>query len=206
MKGLLLKDMYMLAKYARSAMAVILCLIIVSAVQKEGLSYFNVLPCIMAGIIPITLLAYDETEKWDVFAQTMPYTKAQIVSTKYLIALAAGLSVSLLSAVVDTCASYRTQPFALGGFFTQILLLILYILAAPAQCLPFIFKLGMAKGRLIYMVVLGLSCGGAAFLMSSEQLPAITKMFSPASISIIGAGLYLLSWLLSIHFYKQREL
>lgn len=205
MKGLLLKDMYMLVKYARSAIAVILCCIIVSAVQKEGLSYFSIFPCMMAGIIPMTLLAYDESEKWNVYAQTMPYTKAQIVSAKYLMGLAAGLAVSLLSVVVDTCA-HRIQPFAPGGFFTQILLLILYGLAAPALCLPFIFKLGMAKGRLIYMIVLGLSCGSAAFLVSSERLPAIIKMFSPASISIIGAGLYLLSWLLSIHFYKQREL
>lgn len=192
MKGLLLKDMYMLVKYARSVFAIILCFFIVSAVQEEGPSYFSVFPCIMAGIIPMTLLSYDETEKWNVYAQTMPYTKAQIVSAKYLIGLAAGLSVSLVSVVVDTCA-HRTQPFAPGGFFTQILLLILYSLAAPALCLPFIFKLGMAKGRLIYLGVLGLSYGGAAFLVSSDKLPAMTKIFSPASISIIGAGLYLLS-------------
>ena len=61
MKGLLLKDFYMAAKYCRA--------------------------CLLCGMIPVNLLAYDERSRWLEYSGTLPYTKAQIVSGKYLVGI-----------------------------------------------------------------------------------------------------------------------
>ena len=44
-------------------------------------------PIMMAGVVPISLISYDEKSKWNVYAGVFPYSKEELVSVKYIIAL-----------------------------------------------------------------------------------------------------------------------
>ena len=57
MKGLLLKDWYMIQKYCRSYILITAVIIGISIANGENL-FFTFYPCMLCGMIPVTLLGY----------------------------------------------------------------------------------------------------------------------------------------------------
>ena len=85
MKGLLLKDLYMVVKYCKAYLLIAVVFLAVSLMGSDNL-FFIFYPCLLCGMIPVNLLAYDERSRWPQYCGTLPYTKGQIVSGKYLMA------------------------------------------------------------------------------------------------------------------------
>ena len=67
------------------ALIVVLFLGIYALAGSEENVFYLILPCMFAGILPMTLLSYDERAKWDVTAGAMPVTRDQLVTAKYLL-------------------------------------------------------------------------------------------------------------------------
>lgn len=86
MKGLITKDIFMIAKYFKLYFLMDVIFIAVAFFSPDS-SSFLMIPVLLSGIIPITLLAYDERSHWTEYSGALPYSKAQIVSAKYLIGL-----------------------------------------------------------------------------------------------------------------------
>ena len=86
MKGLLLKDLYMMKSYCRSYLLIAVVFTAVSLIGKDNM-FFMFYPCLLCGMIPVNLLAYDERSRFIRYGDTLPYKRAQIVSAKYLIGL-----------------------------------------------------------------------------------------------------------------------
>ena len=86
MKGLILKDLYMMKAYCKAYLLIAAVFIAVSFFGDSNL-LFIFYPCMLCGVIPVNLLGYDERSRWMQYSESMPYTKAQIVSCKYLIGL-----------------------------------------------------------------------------------------------------------------------
>ena len=84
MKGLLLKDWYMMKQYCRTYPVIAVAFMALSLVDSDNL-FFVFYPCLLCGMIPVTLLGYDERSGWVQYSGTMPYTKIQIDSEKYLV-------------------------------------------------------------------------------------------------------------------------
>lgn len=85
MKGLLIKDAYMTVKYCKSLL--LICIIFFIAQYFTENMFFCIYISVVTGIIPVTLLGYDERSKWSEYTSVLPYSKAQIVSSKYIIGL-----------------------------------------------------------------------------------------------------------------------
>ena len=174
MSGLLLKDFYLLKKYGRGYVVIAAIFVAVSFMNPENLFFFFY-PCVISGLVPITLISYDEREKWTVYAGTLPVTRAQMVSSKYWISLITGGIVMALMAAGQTFA--RVRNGGLGPDYAVTLLgMISVILLVPALILPFVFRLGAEKGRIAYVVVLVVAAGcmGALFGLGDVQVyPAV---------------------------------
>ena len=106
MKGLLLKDWYMMKKYCRYYLFVSIGFIILSMISS-GNMFFVSYPCLLCGMIPVNLLGYDERSRWTEYVGTFPYTKTQIVSAKYLI----GLFTQIAMLIVICAASFFYAVF-----------------------------------------------------------------------------------------------
>lgn len=210
MKGLLLKDYYMIKKYCRIYIFLLIIFIAIS-IFADANPFFIYYPTLIAGLIPVTLISYDEKEKWDVYCNTLPYNKKQIVSAKYLIGFIFVLSVTILSAI-----SQSIKMINLGTFIIQdIILLSATILAVgligPSLLLPFIFKLGAEKGRIAYyiiIIIIGFLFTFITILYGNRlelgnNLESNTYLIIVIITSII---LYFISWHISIKFYKDREI
>lgn len=208
MKALLLKDYYMAMKYCKSHLLILLGFIALSFLSEDNL-FFVFYPCILGGIIPVNLLSYDEKSKWLQYSGTMPYTKGQIVSSKYLVGLISQALILVLTGTAHAVRMSMNGTFKLADF--GILVLMLFILATVTSSisLPFMFKWGVEKGRAAYYAMIILVCafsGGATVLLEEDLIANIQLHHILLIISVVGLALYILSWYLSIVFYKKREI
>jgi len=208
MKGLLLKDWYMTKKYCRYYLFVSIGFIILSLIS-EGNMFFIFYPCLLCGMIPVNLLGYDERSRWTEYVGTLPYTKKQIVSAKYLIGLFAQIAMLTMTCIAQGIKMGFAHEFVLKEFLVLVMLLLVMATITSSLTLPFIFKLGVEKGRAAYYVMIGVTCAGsivASNLLSVEVQAEIKLNGILPFICLVGIGIYALSWYLSVVFYQKREL
>lgn len=207
MKGLLLKDFYLAWTHFKSYI-LILILFAALAVMDNGM-YFVFYPCMICGMLPVNLMSYDERSKWDLYSALLPVERSKIVASKYIVGL---LFQSVM--IVISLVSCTVQMLYSGGInwpelFTVMGMLMLLSAVSTAVPLPFIFKMGVEKGRMGYYIMIGIACGGSTFLAgwlgdrtSVEFLPG----FAFPILALSAAAVYAFSWYLSVEFYKKREL
>ncbi|MDY5844961.1 MAG: ABC-2 transporter permease [Bariatricus sp.] len=207
MKGLLLKDYYMTRKYCRSFFFIIFIFIAVS-VFADGNFFFTLYPIVFASMIPVTLLAYDERSKWNIYSETLPYSRAQIVSVKYLMALIliSGVWIFSFAAMILKCTTTYT------AFTKELIFSGLALHATGLLCvsilLPVIFKFGSEKGRLVYFVIIIGTCviGATAMNLSNELNFSLPDKIPAFLFPLAALLIFALSWGLSIKIYQKKEL
>lgn len=208
MKGLLLKDWYMVKKYCRAYLLIAIVFIAISFFSDDNM-FFVFYPCLLCGMIPVNLLAYDERSHWMQYSGTLPYTKTQIVSGKYLIGLLAQLTVLAATGIAHGVKMYAAGNFVLGDFAVLMLLMLIVSTLSSSICLPFVFKLGVEKGRTAYYVMVGFVCGAsilASGILRGQLMGEIQPDLILGLLAIVGISVYILSWYLSVMFFKKREI
>ena len=208
MRGLLLKDFYMAIKYCRAYLLIAAVFTVVSFFNRDNL-FLVFYPCMICGIIPVNLLAYDERSRWLSYSETMPYTKAQIVSGKYIMGLLAQGAMLLITGISQAVQMRLDGSFMLKEYLVIMSLILILSLLSSSISLPFIFKLGVEKGRMAYYIMIGVICGGSLVLSK-----ALTKMGEQTIrmngilllVLAVGIGIYVLSWYMSIVFFQKREI
>ena len=208
MKGLLLKDWYMMKKYCRAYLLIAVVFIAVSLFSNDNM-FFVFYPCLLCGMIPVNLLGYDERSRWMQYSGTLPYTKTQIVSGKYLIGLLSQITILVAMGVAQAAKMLIAHNFELGDFAVLMLLMLIVSTLTSSICLPFVFKLGVEKGRTAYYVMIGFVCGAsvlASSILRGQLVSEIQPNLILALVAVVGIGIYILSWYLSIVFFKKREI
>lgn len=201
MKGLLLKEFYVTLKSCKMYFVIDAVFIAISFFVDNGTA-FLVYPLLISGIISISLLNYDERSNWVEYSGALPYSSAQIVSSKYIY----GLLFEVFSAVVTFAFLLLhvnvvgTMPLAdslvtFGG-------MIVISLVIPSTSLPFCFRYGTEKGRLVYFVFIFI----LTWLFFKFEEEIYTMRFDKLVWIIVSAvtALYVLSWLASVALYKKR--
>ncbi|MBQ8834309.1 MAG: ABC-2 transporter permease [Oscillospiraceae bacterium] len=206
MRGLLLKDLYMAWKYCKLYLLMVVGFLMIAAGGHSN-SFFLIYPSIMSGLIPMSLLAYDEQHKWDQYSLTLPYTRVQLVSVKFLVGLALCFVVVISSALVLAIRMLTANEFSWNIWIVWVGSVLCSCLLGPSLCLPFMFKLGAEKGRIFYSISLGLLC--AICVLLTLNLPTGTGITDLAAViplaCLVSIAIFALSWWLSIRFYEKRE-
>ena len=208
MKGLLLKDWYMMKKHCRAYLLIAVVFIAVSLFSNDNM-FFVFYPCLLCGMIPINLLGYDERSRWMQYSGTLPYTKTQIVSGKYLIGLLSQITILVATGVAQAAKMLIAHNFELGDFAVLMLLMLIVSTLTSSICLPFVFKLGVEKGRTAYYIMIGFVCGAsvlASSILRRQLISEIKPNLILALVAVVGICVYILSWYLSIVFFKKREI
>ena len=199
MKGLLLKDWYLTVKYLRMLILISLLFAAMSVFSPEN-SFFRVYPAVMFAMIPVSLYSYDDREKWTVYAQAFPVSRAQYVTGKYLFgALGMAALVALLTVLYLISGA--------EGFVGAVTLSLVLGLGSASLMLPVLFRFGAEKGRIAYLIFIGVICGGGAALSLAAPSEGGAAMPTPSPALCAGMiVLYILSWRLSVALYQKREL
>ncbi len=205
MKGLLLKDWYALKSYCRTFLILVLVYAAVSPAYGGSSGFVILLPCILSGMISMTLIAYEEREKWNIYAATLPVSKAQLVSCKYLVSLIVSSTVLCVILLSHTAAMLTKHSFDLTAIGSLLTILVPLCLLPTALLLPFIFWLGAEKGRMMYYGIFVFFGFAISFLSPEKALRVTGKLTAPVTLAapvlFFGA-----SWLLSIRLYQKREM
>lgn len=231
MKGLLLKDAYILWKNAKSTL-LICAVFLVSGFFSDDVSFYTIFPCLILGMMPITLLSYDENDRWSAYAAALPLSRATVVKARYLMGLLLGaLAAALCTAVIVLSApeaggvewadgaALASEAAAKGSLASAPMLTLGLLLAASllptALLLPFAYKWSVAKARVAYLILIGAMVGVASALVMNAGPDSISTSasgfdWSPfgagALLALVTLGLYALSCGVSIGIYRRRDL
>ena len=208
MSGLLLKELYIARKYCRLHLVITVLFLGMAMLPSAENLFLLFYPSAMASFIPVTLLSYDTQSKWDVYFDTLPTSRAQYVSAKYLIGLILGEFLLALTGLSQLLAMKLSGEGSLYQLLSLLSALQFLAIAPPALCLPLIFNWGVEKGRILFLVMIGIVFGGSAALAlgvedgGSFSLPGNLSVWLLLGVIV----LYALSWVLSIRLYRTREL
>ena len=207
MKALIYKDLMTVWKYCRNYLLMCACFL-VSSVFLEQYNFLQMYPLIFMGTLVNSLIAYDERDRWDRQILTMPVTRRQYVTSKYLTGLILQSTVLVLTAAACCLRLMLGDGFDWEVFRSYLAVLLVLAVAAPSLILPFVFKNGSEKGRMAYLIVLGSIFALTALstvvlkkldmLRNQVQLPEIP-------LAVLVLLLYPASWALSVHWYEKRE-
>ena len=202
MKGLLLKDTLTMFKQ----MKLFLVFIVVLAVLP-GSNMFS-FAIVYAAMLPITALAYDERSKWDSLAAMMPYSKRELVLSKYLLGYIAVLAAGILTLAMQYIVSIvRDTPVTV-----ETLMIIFVTVCAGAVLLaiimPLMFRFGVEKGRFIFIAIIAIAV--SIGMLSNQKasslltLPDITPTVIIALVFAATVAMNVISILISARLYRKK--
>ena len=215
MKALLLADFYQGKKYLRSIflIVVVFAVFVVATGGSTGSSlFFPFYAMLLAGLLSMSLLAYDEQSRWNEYALILPCTRRQQVSVKYADSLIGVAVVWVLFTAIFIALTIRGS-YSWSDTVTFSSLMLAVGLIGPSILMPVVFRFGVTKGRMVYYVVIILVAGGGGAFMavtggdlSTVSLPSLPGWMAAVLPVVIGAVLFAASWALAIRWYEKREL
>ena len=197
MKGLFYKEARSLWHFGKTyllMLVIFLGLALYQSTDSNGGAVWMLYPIFFAGTLPASLIGDDEKSGWFSCCDTLPVTRRQIVTVKYITCLVTAAAVCLL-AVPDTAAA---MPF--------LAMMAPVGLIAPSVMLPTTYKLGATKGRVVYIVMLMVVAGVCALLVNLSKESGAPATLSPLATMAISLAVFIGSWALSVKWFKAREL
>ncbi|WP_419025333.1 ABC-2 transporter permease [Emergencia sp.] len=149
MRGLVLKDSYVLLKQMKLFGVLMLIMAVIPNTFTRGFAIMY------ASMLPITAISFDEQAKWDYYANMMPYKKRDMALSKYIIGIIFTLVVCVVEVLaIIVTAAVKNQSSAI----MQENLMIVPLVAAAAMILmsinlPLIMKMGAERGRMVYILL-----------------------------------------------------
>lgn len=206
MRGLLIKDYYMLMKYFRTYVVIIGVMAIVTMFTTSA-PLFILYPVIVANMLPVSLVNYDEMARFDRYYQTMPLSKAQYVSAKYLMSLIFQALSLIIFTAAYSISLIRSSQFEIDTVMTIASYMIILVSVLPSILLPFVFKFGSEKGRMVYLLITAIFVGVSMYLLNKEELfMADISAVGFLRALIISILVYGISWFISVRIYTKREI
>lgn len=203
MRGLLLKDIYVLRKNAR----IIFFLVALFALLPGR--WMTTLAFVYSVMMPMYAMSFDERSKWERMAAAMPYGRRTVVVSRYvlgLICVMVVMGVALVGRAVNQMVT--GAPIDFMELFSLCMLGLLF----QAFVMPFLVKLGTEKGRMAYIGGIVLLTSASFVLDSIEQASGVVNAIASAInryallLVALVAALNALSLALSIRWYKTRSL
>lgn len=201
MKGLLMKDIYTLARES----GIFLVLILFFSVMGNSMSSFAV---VYAAMLPITAIAYDERSKWPSLAAMMPYSTGEIVFSKYLLGY-----IGIALAAVLTAAAQVVAAKLKGGAFGELEIVTMLITVCVAALmlainLPFMFRLGVERGRIVFFILIAatvfIGMMGRDWIMNAVSGVSVSAG-AIVALAVTGTVLInVISIFVSEAFYKKK--
>ncbi len=154
MKALMMKDFLVITKQLK------LFLLIIPIMAIIGGASIVPITILLGAAIPMTAIAYDEQSKWNELAVMMPYSKKNIVLSKYLlgyICIAGAAILFIIAQLIIAIIGYGD----IGQNLFMLYFSILSGLFLIAVNTPIMFKFGTQKGRFVFIAFMGLiaACG-----------------------------------------------
>ncbi len=220
MKGLLMKDGYLMWKYQKVNMIIALIFSFISAFNIDGSNtnlFFIFYSCLMISFIPSGLYLVEEREKSYMNFFTLPVSRKTYVLEKYLLSVLSNTAIILLNSVILLIRTAGQSM--LKDSLMMIALMTVMTFLTPAVGLPAVMKFGGTMGTFVNMIVPSFCMLLIMSVMSFDSVSDLVQYHMQAIDSMIHMDfmifyllitlftflLYGISIPLSVKIYKNKE-
>ena len=211
MLGLIKKDLLLLKSNLVYFFVITLIYSLLIVEGTFGISFILVLP-IIAVIMFLSTFSYDDFNKWDAYAITLPILRKNIIKSKYIATLIIILASSLLGLLISLLISVLpNQIFSLDIFIEEFVSAILGAIIFISIMFPLIYKIGIEKARIsVFVVVFGLLIvfnflgGFIDFSRVLEKLNSLSDVWFIV-IPIITISIIMVSYIITSRIYLKKE-
>lgn len=209
MLGFIKKDLLVMKNNLKYFLLMILVFAFFS--RESNIIYF--IPIFISIMIFITTFSYDDYNKWNTYAITLPLSREKIVLAKYftslLLMVGTVLITFLLSFVIGTVNhSFHFDevfPMLFGGLFALVLL--------QSFMYPLIYQFGTEKGRIGLFVGVFAVSGLVGYLVNHVKIDTTAftgfiqffNQYGILLLSIVMVILFVGSYFVSKRIYLKKE-
>ena len=209
MIGFIKKDLAMIK--GNMKVLVILFIVYVAMGFASEMNISFILP-FMSVMIMLSTFSYDDFNKWDAYAITLPDGRKNSVRAKYLTTFLIVLVVTILVMFFETMISYvHNNTIDFENVLLTVPITMLSTLLVEVMMYPAIYKWGIEKARIgIFGVVFGIEIVGS-LLIKLIDFSKIASAFSILEnygllLFMIGTLLSLvISYKISLKIYQRKE-
>ena len=155
MMGLIIKDLLLIKENWKQLLIFALIFIVIGL---EGNQILTFVPIFLSLMVLLSTFSYDDYNKWNSYAVTLPNGRKNIVRAKYVASI--GLSVLailftylmiMISGIMNHQLNLEETTVTLLGCWSAVVLL-------QSFMYPLIFKVGLEKGRIfLFVLFIGVS-------------------------------------------------
>ena len=211
MKGLLIKDFYTSLAYFKLYL-ICLALMTVCGIGSGNLFMLFFFKILFISL-PSNIIAFEDKEKWTVFAHSLPLKRSVFVSEKFLLTLILFGLTCIYDVVVALIYGLIHSDMSIFGQCAASVPITVLLTSILSLGYILIFKYGSEKGRMVYMLfggIIGAVC--AVFASLSVNDTAVDFLTRNVSIPLVAAGicavsaaLFAFAWGMSVRVYRKRE-
>lgn len=208
MKGLLLKDLFVVSEFVR-VLTLMAIVFIASMMAIDGFSVIGAMISLLVVSLVISSFSYDDLAHWDSFAATLPVSRRKLVASKYLFLLLLGVLAVVFNGLVSVLFAALQPGVSLAEQFVTGILISMAACIIDFVLIPLIYKYGAEKSRMMMMVIViifGITYGGAALLkMLNIGTDWITLPILIGGIAAAFLASLLISWICSVKIVEKKE-
>ena len=217
MTGLVIKDFLILRKTLRTYLLFVVVYLALAGSGVWSPEFVAGFVMVMISVLPMNVFAYDKQAKWDTYGLALPVGRTKTVAARYLCVLILCLSTVVLECVVGGVLFAAGKLEDLGDYLVTGAACGLLAVLVNAVMLPFLYKFGPDRARIVLIGVMGIIGAGAVLPIVVSRNNALAWLESldeptPAQLAAIpgiavlaGLALLAVSFLLSRHFYGQKD-
>ena len=208
MKGLLLKDLFVVSEFVR-VLTLMAIVFIASMMAIDGFSVIVAMISLLVVSLVISSFSYDDLAHWDSFAATLPVSRRKLVASKYLFLLLLGVLAVVFNGLVSVLFAALQPGVSLAEQFVTGILISMAACIIDFVLIPLIYKYGAEKSRMMMMVIViifGITYGGAALLkMLNIGTDWITLPILIGGLAAAFLASLLISWICSVKIVEKKE-
>lgn len=209
MLGLVKKD-FLLLKANLKTMIIIFIVYLIMIFQ--GLFDATFVVPLIGIMLFISTFSYDDFNKWNSYAITLPNGRKNVVKAKYIASIILTVILAILALLLSVMVSYiKTNGINLDETISSLMGTILSSVIIISFLYPIVFKFGATNGRIImFAFVFGIAAVVgliANFVDMSFAINLINKLDNCLYIAIPLISVILLgvSYLISNKIYQNKE-
>ena len=210
MNALIWKDLYAIKGQLKSAIYLLLFFMMLTFFFDMG-PVVVMLAVLFGSMQVMTSFTFDEMSKWDKYALTLPVSRRDIITSKYLLGLLLTVGSAIIICPVILLFNIFFESFTVGELFSILCTTSAGALLMLSLLIPIFLKFGTQKGRFVLFAVVFFPAFFTNFF--SEYLMRLSVYLPPMeTLKVLGyaAPLFMLiplviSYFISVIIYSNKE-
>lgn len=207
MRGLILKDLFILKQNYKTFFVLIIFFILAMFQNSSAASFTSVINAVFTMMITTTI-SYDNLAKWDKYALTMPITRKEMVLSKYICSIIFNLIGLVLGIVIVFVMGIVRNNLNITEIFISAISSAIVMIIFISLMFPLVYKFGVEKFRIFLILIFMIP---VFFILALRNMTNVGELIDKwliyiiISVPIIAVIGFVLSYFISIKIYENKE-